>query len=186
MLSKISIFSIIKDHIATLKSSQTGKIYYPDIILFFILPAIISAVMIYLGVILNDGLVNALITSLSIFSALLFNLLLLVYDISGKNTDQNQTTDQIEIKKIIQRRELLREIYVNVSFSILTSIITVVILLTYFLKPRSCNFGMINLCLLQLLLASIIYYFSVQFILTLFMILKRIYKLLAKAFDSRI
>lgn len=183
MLTKISIFSIIKDHIATLKSSKTGKIYYPDIILFFIIPAITSGVMIYLGVFLNDGLVNALITSFSIFSALLFNLLLLVYDISGKNTDQNQTTDHVEIKKNIQRRELLREIYVNVSFSILTSTITVVILLTYFLKPISCNLWVINLCSLQWLLASVCYYFSVQFLLTLFMVLKRIYRLLAKAFN---
>lgn len=186
MFTKISVIGIIKDHISTLKSSRTNKIYYPDIILFFLVPAAISSVMAYLGIPLNDGLVNALITSFSIFSALLFNLLLLVYDISGKNSDQTKPTDPLEIKRIAQKHELLREIYVNVSFSILVSTIAVVILLSYFLKPSNCRFWLFNICSLQWLLAFAVYYLAVQFILTLFMVLKRIYKLLAKAFHNNV
>jgi hypothetical protein len=182
MFTKISVAGIVKDHIHTLKSNQTNKIYYPDIFLFFFFPAILSSLMIYSGVLLNDSLVNALITSFSIFSALLFNLLLLVYDIAGKDPDKAKVTDPLEIKKNVQRRELLREIYVNVSFSILISTISVVILLTYFLKISNCFFWKVNLCSFQWLLAAIVYYLSIQFLLTMFMVLKRIYKLLAKAF----
>ncbi len=138
--------------------------------------------MLYAGVLLTDSLVNGLITSFSIFSALLFNLLLLVYSIAEKNPDSTKITDQLEIKKNAQRRELLREIYINVSFSILISTISVVILLTYFLKISNCFFWKVNLCSFQWLLAAILYYLSIQFLLTLFMVLKRIYKLLAKAF----
>lgn len=182
MFTKISVAGIVKDHISTLKSNQTNQIYYPDIFLFFLLPAILSSLMVYSGVPLNDGLVNALITSFSIFSALLFNLLLLVYDIAGKSSDEIKVTDPLEIKKVAQRRELLREIYVNVSFSILISTISVVVLLTYFLKTTNCFVWKINLCSFQWLLTAIVYYFSIQFLLTMFMVLKRIYKLLAKAF----
>lgn len=184
MFNKISVIGIIKDHISTLRNNKTSKIHYPDIILFFLFPAILSGIMTYFGVPLNDGLVNALITSFSIFSALLFNLLLLVYDISEKNQNQVRANDPLEIKRIIQRRELLREIYVNVSFSIFVSTITVVILLTYFLKPNNCKFWTVDICSLQWLLALTVYYLAVQFILTLFMVLKRIYRLLAKAFDN--
>ena len=192
MFTKISIVDIVTDHISTLRDGRTGKIYIPDIILFFILPAIVSGVMAYLGISLSDNLVNALITSFSIFSALLFNLLLLVYDISGKKSeqikgsDQSKITDPLEIKRIGQKNKLLREIYVNVSFSILVSIICVVILLTYFLKPTTCEFWVINLCLLKPLFTFVVYFLAVQFILTLFMVLKRIYKLLAKAFENSI
>ena len=83
MFTKISVLSIVKDHILTLKNNRTDKIYFPDIILFFFVPGVIAGGLTYLGVQLNDALVNALITSFSIFSALLFNLLLLQY--SGQN-----------------------------------------------------------------------------------------------------
>ena len=72
------------------------------------------------------------------------------------------------------------------SFSILVSTITVVILLTYFLKPNNCKFWTVDICSVQWLLALAVYYLAVQFILTLFMVLKRIYRLLAKAFDSSV
>jgi hypothetical protein len=188
MFTKISVLCIIKDHIKTLKNNRTNQIYFPDIVLFFVVPAIIAAVMFfYLGVALNDSLVNALITSFSIFSALLFNLLLLVYDIAGKIAVQIPVTNPQaqQISEITQRREILCEIYVNVSFAILISTFIVVILLTYFLKPSNCNLIGLNVCGFQWLLALTTYYLSIQFLLTLFMILKRIYRLLAKAFESQ-
>ena len=182
MFDKISIANIIKDHISTLRNNKTRKISYLDITLFFLLPFFISGFIVYLGISLNDALVNALITSLSIFSALLFNLLLLVYDVSEKKLYLPETTDPVENKRRIKTRELLREIYINISFSILVSIISVSTLLIYFLKVSSCVFLSINICSLQWLLALVIYYLTIQFALNLFMILKRIYILLAKSF----
>ena len=182
MFDKISIANIIKDHISTLRNNKTRKISYLDITLFFLLPFFISGFIVYLGISLNDALVNALITSLSIFSALLFNLLLLVYDVSEKKLYLPETTDPVENNRRIKTRELLREIYNKISFTILISIITVSTLLIYFLKVSSCVFLSINICSLQWLLALVIYYLTIQFALNLFMILKRIYILLAKSF----
>lgn len=186
MFSKISIFGIIKDHIETLKDNRTNKIYIPDIILFFVIPGIISSVMIQFEIRLNDGFVNALITSFSIFSALLFNLLLLVYSISDKPENKYKNLDALENERIIRRRRLLREIYINVSFLILISTIAVVSLLTYFLKASNCNILVIDICSLKWLLALIVYYLAAQFILTLLMVLKRIYRLLSRAFETTV
>ena len=182
MFDKISIANIIKDHINTLKNNKTRKISYLDITLFFLLPLAISGFIVCVGISLNDALVNALITSLSIFSALLFNLLLLVYDISEKKSELPDTNDPVDNKRRIKTRELLREIYINISFSILVSIITVSTLLIYFLKASNCIFFSINICSFEWLLALVIYYLIIQFALNLFMILKRIYVLLAKSF----
>jgi len=184
MFTKISIVSIIKDHVLTLRSGRTGKVYFPDIILFFLFPLLFSGALIILEVPLNDGLVNTLITSFSIFSALLFNLLLLVYDISCKKTEENVLIDPFDIEEIIKRRRLLQEIYVNVSFAILISIVNILVLMSYFLKTNNCNLVSFNICSFQRLLAFIVYYISIQFILTLFMILKRVYLLLGKSFNS--
>jgi hypothetical protein len=186
MFSKISIFGIIKDHIGTLRDNRTNKIYIPDIILFFVIPGIISSVMIQFEIRLNDGFVNALITSFSIFSALLFNLLLLVYSISDKPENNYNNSDALERDKVVRRRILLREIYINISFLILISTIAVVSLLTYFLKSSNCNIWAIDICSLKWLLALIVYYLAAQFILTLLMVLKRIYRLLSRAFETTV
>ncbi|MBW4485861.1 MAG: hypothetical protein KME14_25330 [Tildeniella torsiva UHER 1998/13D] len=182
MLNKISVGDIVKDHVANLRNNKTNRLHYPDIFLFFLFPAILSGIMTYSGIFLNNELVNALITSFSIFSALPFNLLLLVYDISGRGAGNPKPTDLLEIKREVQSRELLREIYVNVSFSILISTISVVVLLTYFLKTNNCNLWKM-ICLFEWLPRAVIYYLSIQFLLTIFMVLKRVYKLLAKAFE---
>ena len=99
MFDKISLVNIIKYHISTLRNNKTRKISYLDITLFFILPFAISDFIVYAGISLNDALVNALITSLSIFSALLFNLLLLVYDISEKNQTYLKLQIQLRAKE---------------------------------------------------------------------------------------
>lgn len=182
MFNKISILNIIKDHINTLKNNRTGKLSYLDIILFFLLPCVVSSLLIYTGISLNDALANALITSLSIFSALLFNLLLLVYDISDKKLNLPETNDEFEKIQRSKIRNLLQEIYINISFSILVSITTVTTLLIYFVKISNCIFFSINICSFQWLLALVIYYLIIQFALNLIMILKRIYILLSKSF----
>lgn len=116
MFDKISIANIIKDHVRTLKNNKTKKISYLDIVLFFLLPLTISSFIVYVGMSLNDALVNALITSLSIFSALLFNLLLLVYDISEKNQAclklQIQSRINAELK-LVSYSEKFTSIYLS-------------------------------------------------------------------------
>jgi len=177
MFSKINVLGIVQDHILTLKNYRTNKLHYPDIFLFVFLPLAISLLFIYLDFSLNDGMVNALITSFSVFAALLFNLLLLVYGLTEKEVEKVSISNE--------KLSILREIHINVSFCILISVITNTILLTYFLKAKSCLLFNINVCSLQWILPLTTYYLSIQFLLTLFMILKRIYKLLAKDFKNR-
>ncbi|KYC44579.1 MAG: hypothetical protein APG10_01603 [Candidatus Methanofastidiosum methylothiophilum] len=204
MLDKINITNIIKDHLNTLKDFRVVKknggnfksapYYKEDLLLFFALPLLTSILLLYFDLLLNKELANVLITSLSIFAALLFNLLLLIYDVNKKNN-------------IISgdKHTLIGQIYSNISFSIFIAIITIIILIIFFLSSghiynqcleiNSNNTTMINnttmvnaasintTCLNYSLIATYLfsftsYYLVVLFILTLFMILKRINLLL--------
>ena len=132
---------------------------------------------------LKESLANALTTSFSIFSALLFNLLLLVYDISEKdsNLSNKNLPDLVAQKRQNSRRKLLQEVYINVSFSILIATVAVVLLLFYFLLDTIGNSSIV--CTFTKVVAFGVYYLAIQFLLTLFMVLKRIYRLLSKAFE---
>jgi hypothetical protein len=186
MFTKIDVGSIVKDHFKTLENYDTSKVHFPDIFLFFIFPSLVAFFLTSLQVLLNDAIANALITSFSVFAALLFNLLLLVYDITGKSsTSSSGPINPGATERLKKKKETLRQIYINVSFCILVSVIEVVFLILYFLKIKTCILWSLNVCFLPKMppfLSFSIYYLAGLFILTMLMILKRIYKLLALEF----
>lgn len=181
MIEKINIFRIVKDHINTLKDYETGTYYAWDFVIFFIIPLIISIILISYHVTIDRDMANALITSLSIFAALLFNLLLLIYDITRKDAKR----DVVKNTKV--KTDLLKQIFCNISFSILVSVFAISILLLIFLNMS------VNICILERnisitdtqinrILSIAVYYLISSFILTLFMVLKRVHVLLKDEF----
>lgn len=168
MFSKINVTKIVLDHLNTLRDNQTQRLYFGDVTIFFLVPVIISLLMIISDNLLKESIVNILITSLSIFAALLFNLLLLIYDIIKK--------PEKETPKARQKKKLLEEIFANISYSILISIIGVLLSLLIFFDIRIQLFlDLVNF---------LVYFLVIQFLLTLFMVLKRVHILLAKEFQS--
>lgn len=173
MLTKINILKIISDHFGTLKNFQTGKISLRDVFLFYALPVLVSVFLLSTDFKLKDGLVEILITSFSIFTALLFNLLLLTFDIVREKLEitpgkENKDKRYYEIKK-----ELLKEAYANISYSIFVSILGLLFLLL-------SQIDMCQLC--RTVICGIIYFICFNFILTLFLILTRIHTLLSNEF----
>jgi hypothetical protein len=168
-----------------LENYHTSKVHFPDIFLFFVFPLLIAFFLTSLQVLLNDAIANALITSFSVFAALLFNLLLLVYDITGKSSTLNISQSAELAEKLKKKKEILRQIYINVSFSILISVVEVILLILFFLKIKTCILWNLNICFLLKMppfLSFSIYYLTGLFVLTMLMILKRIYKLLKTEF----
>lgn len=171
MLTKISPSKIIKDHFSTFKNDETGRKMISDYFLFFLVPSIIAILICVFAdpKVIIKNLVDTLITSISIFAALLFNLLLLVFDLVQKINDVDSK------EKNLQKREFLRQIYSNISYSIFISIISVILLLLF----KSFD----NLIWLQNLLCFFSFTFIGNFVLTLIMILKRIHSLFTVEFD---
>lgn len=175
-MEKINPAIIIRDHVHTLKNYASDKYSFPDFLVFLILPLGIAGGLAYLhpktdknpNEIFNDNVVEILVTSLSVFAALLFNLLLLVYDIVKK---ANRSEPFAELKT-----RFLREINANVSYSIFVAMVAVVILLISLIGTPNRA--------LQITIAFSVYFLIANFILTLFMILRRIHILLSKEFEK--
>lgn len=170
LTQKINCYAILAEHFDTLKSNQTGKTSWHDITLFYVLPVLGAILLAYISPI-SDSLSNVLITSFSVFAALLFNLLLLVLDAikKEKEAEANQT------KRLYL---LLKETYNNIAYSILISLIAICILLIPFVfnetLKKDQNYP------IAFLVASLIYFFSINFVLTMAMILKRMHVMLTQ------
>lgn len=166
MLSKINIWRIITDHLATLKDADKGRPGFSDFFLFLLLPCGGAVVIVFVfHKLLSDNLINILITSLSIFVGLLLNLLVIIFDIINKITERKTE----ELKKMF-----LREIYSNISFSILNSLITIGFLVVALIDQPEIKMA-------ANVLADT---FLILFGLTLLMILKRVHVLLSNEFKN--
>lgn len=177
MLDKVNISLIIKKHFSTFQDEKTGEKDYVDHLIFIYIPIIISIVLAYFFHDL-EKFTTILITSLSIFTGLLFNLLLLTYDLIKRNENEKsiKNGEDIKTKKdndITIKGRLLKQIFSNISYSILISIFAILFLLLSFAW---------NNCYYNITLSSIIYFLVINFFLTLLMVLKRTHNLLSSEF----
>lgn len=161
MIFKFSIWRIVVDHIDTLRNAKSRKYRPLDFISLFAVPMVVGIAATYFGYILSKEIINSLLTSLSVFAALLFNLLLLVYSIVQRN-------NVAESEKV--RTKFLKEIYANISFCILLTVLTIALLLITFISIDTPRF--------RLFLTFVVYFLTATFLLTLLMILRRVHSLL--------
>lgn len=145
---------------------------YGDIFLFFVLPALISLFLTYLGYSFLSQLGN-LIAVISILGGFLLNLLAIIYgqidniksDIKRLNKKDVESYD-VKIKK-----KFINEIHSNISFAIVLSIFLLLSLLSITIDiPEICVKNFIKFTLI-----FINYFLMILFTLTLLMILNRIY-----------
>jgi hypothetical protein len=131
--------------------------------MFYGVPALLAGVLVWQGEAISQNLVNLLVTSYSVFAALLFNLLVLLYTVVER---YNRKVTQ---ERIPEAADLLREVYANVSFGILLCIVAVVGLIVSFIDVGTFR------CVVD----GVNWFIGICFLLTLFMILRRIHALLS-------
>lgn len=175
MLAKINCIDIIGDHLHTFKDYNSNKKTPSDFLLFYAFPLLLALVGLkYIPTISRD-LVNVLITAFSVFAALLFNLLLLMFDII-RRSKANPKTQAIKL-------ELLQEIYSNISYSIFVSVVAIVALLIPLLGIDLPNISL-TAGYSDRVASFVIYFLLGNFVLTLLMILKRVHVLLSSEFND--
>jgi len=118
-LRKIDVTPIVADHVRTLRDYRTDKLLYSDVFIFFVLPVVIGGVAMWNEVQLRAIAVTGVLTASALFVALLLNLLVMV--LTYLRATKGDTTDQ----SLQLRKALLREVAVNLSFSILVALILV-------------------------------------------------------------
>lgn len=161
MAYKIDVSEIVKDHLKTLVNAKTGRPDFRDIFFFLLAPCLVTALLIFNCVALTSDFVNALIGGLSIYVGLSLNFIALVFDLASKKTFKTK-----------ERKDLIRETVANISVSIFYSIFIIVFSL------------LANVSFIKVYATASCYFIIMQFLLTLLMILKRIYKLLTEQLDS--
>lgn len=166
MFSKIDVRGIIQDHYRTLVDNREVAEGGPrraskgDYFLFLGVPVLAALLLHYLKVGLSDEAVNVLITALSIFAGLLFNLLVLIAGLADRSDMPRGPADP---------RPLLREVYANIAYALLVSLVALIPL---------CVYAMVAEGTARIVATIFAYSFIGHFLLTLLMILKRMHALL--------
>lgn len=155
VLEKINIVDIVKNHLATLVNDNSKKSEFSDWLTFLIIPLIVASNLVYFKVDLSDRATNIVITTLSILVGLLFNVIVILFDILKRDNSE-------KIKNV-----LLKQLLTNISYSIFTSLFIIFLTVLSFFDNKIwvvvCTF--------------FVYFFLTHFALTVLMILKRIYAL---------
>jgi hypothetical protein len=170
MLDRVNVAIIVRDHFRTFynyrdrvldpRSSSLQKV---DIGLNLLIPALIMAVLWCYDVTVPNSSLGTLITALAVFGALLFNLLILVYDVSGRETAGLLP----EVARA--RKQTLLDLHANVAFAVLLALVSIVDLVIAAIGGKGP-------AVLPTSLAF--YYLGALFLLTLLLILRRLHLLL--------
>ncbi len=171
MFSRINIGKIITAHYKTLYSLNSKGVSWRDIIIFIIAPIVISFSLIYFFDVSIKKQVGNLITALSILAGFLFNLLAIIH--SSLDKIKNKITDEKSLKFIFAN-----EIHTNISYNIIIALFLIIFLVIFAFDITIKNF--FCFCIFNTIFNFICISLLIHFILTLFMILNRIYILIDK------
>jgi hypothetical protein len=111
MLNKINISMIIKDHLRTLEDFEMKRFSWADFSLFFIIPLIISAILVRSNILIDNNIITVLATAISIFAGFLFNLLLIILDMNKKQDGVKRLKHRIPFLKQFIKTYLLTFLY---------------------------------------------------------------------------
>ena len=160
MINKINIINLIKEHFGTFylkdKTKKDGKrTDIPAIVLFFIVPLVISAIIIFLFGNMDVSLSNSLLTCLSILSPLMFGFFPFIYDLIDNDNINPES------------KSLIQEFKSNVLFTMVLSFSSLACIIIWTMLNNNLDFcllyfekdvveSIIN-CVL-LFLSGVIYY----------------------------
>lgn len=162
ILTKINIGKIISSHLKTLRNDNSDKLEWDDVLTFLIIPIVGASALSYFEIKLSNSATNIIITTLSILVGLLFNVIVIIFDILKRDSS----------KKI--KNKLLNQLLTNISYSIIISLLIIVVtLLTYF-----------NNYYVQIVASWLVYFLIGNYFLTVLMVLKRMYSLFINELDE--
>ena len=184
MSSKVNIKDIISGHLGTLSKVDGGWSWF-DFLTFFFIPIIISTASVIIGFSLNNEVSSLLVNFGAIFTALLLSVLVLVYDQESKLDDRYQRDTELKRPSdafYTAKKKLLGDLYYNISFSILSSLILIATCFAFsmadsFVDPKTTSVS-VALVLSKLVFTPITVFITVNLLLTIVMIVKRLHSLL--------
>lgn len=177
MSSKVNVTEILLGHIATL-SDPAGKRSLGDYVTFFLVPALVAGLGLMAGYNLNKDVSSMLVNFGAIFTALLLSVLVLVYDQESK-LESNKAQDPLYTAKKV----LLGQLYYNICFSILSSIVLVALCFVHSVIYRLTSEFTFGATLFQFgyakyIVTPLVIFVTANLLLTIVMIVKRMHAML--------
>ena len=143
---KINISEIVKAFLSSLTSANTNKPSFSDYFSFLLFPIIISVILIFCDILINQNSANIIITVLSIFVGLLINTLVII--ITFLNANQNEKSSPLFIR-------IYKNLSSQIAFNILLCIITIIFV----------YLSLIDNCYVNYIFSAISYFFLLLIIL---------------------
>lgn len=189
-MPKIKIGKIIKSHYKTFYILENKKkISISSYSLYLLIPLVGSIILTYFGYTMESE-INNLIAAISIFGGFLFNLLAIIYTQVDKILIAIEK-DEIKAEKgelgifdttkrdLKNKRIFAKEINSNISYSIIVALTIIISLLLLNVDlPKITLFNYAHF--MKTVLIGINYFLLSHFILTLLMIISRVYLLLSR------
>lgn len=163
MSFKIDVRQIIKDHKKTLVNQNDEKPDFSDKLSFFWMPLIVAGILVFFGALIRESMISTIVSVLAIFVGLLLNVVVLLFDIVRK-----EDVRQVKIT-------IVKEVLANIMFTILISVACILATVATLLDFH---------CILLYFTNFIAYYFLGVFLMTLLMVIKRMYDLFSNEVDE--
>lgn len=187
MSSKINVLCIVSAHFKTLRNFGSSKISKSDVFTFIVLPFLLAICGAFFYFNLNKDLDSLLVNFGAIFTALLLSVIVLIYDQENRNLEKiHQHNDQVGV--VTKRRlALLKELYHNISYAILCSLLLVVLAFIHSIVPMTEEKNAYSLVfkgidfrfsIATTLITPMIVLITSNIILTIIMVVKRLYLIL--------
>lgn len=157
MIRMIDLIPIVKDHFRTLRSHADNRILWGEVVFFFGTPVIVGAVGVFLK--WKVGGVGNILAAFAILAGLLFNLLVLLFDVAAKAAESGGINSQNV------RLELAKQLQANVTYALLIALVAAGIL------GVASGMGMEKV---NRWLSGVLIVLLTHFTLTLLMIMRRI------------
>lgn len=187
LFDRIELGSIYKLHLNTFshyeKQQLYNKIEVPasDKFIFIIIPIILSLFLSLSGLEFNKDYVDIALTCLSIFTGLLFTLLAIVLGVINENNKiviENLLPHKK--KKQIATIELTNHLFINIAFSLVISVLSIVVILLTQFYPKNLILLLKNISFYSQIKATylftinlIAYFLIIEFLLLMMMVIKR-------------
>ncbi|MHA2706687.1 hypothetical protein [Vibrio owensii] len=124
MSSKVNVLGIISGHWKTLKHDGAERVCFGDVFTFLLIPLGLAVLTVVFKFKYTSDLTSLLVNFGAIFTALLLSVLVLVYDQSTKLEEKKGEAEADVSYKT--KRTLLDQLYFNICYSIIASVTLVV------------------------------------------------------------
>lgn len=181
MASKIGIKDIVLEHFSTF-ADEDGSRSISDWALLVFLPIFIGIGLAALSVNIADEAYTNIVTAGAIFTGLLLNLLVLIYDQKTRLSANPLKSGEEGYDEHAIRNRVISEVHFNVSYCIFVCLILVVFsVIGSAGVDHQVHIPKTSLCIdIGLWVVDLpIFVLSLHLVLTILMILKRVHKLIA-------